>query len=65
MTFAPKNYGGVSPGEHEEIKFIGEGSIAILAPSLHPNGTGQYRWNGKAPVELSEKQLKQLLECVL
>jgi hypothetical protein len=48
-------------GEHEEIKFLGEGSIAMLAPSLHPNGVGQYRWNGKAPVELSEKMLKQLL----
>ena len=49
-------------GEHEEIKFMGEGSIVILAPSVHPNGTGQYQWNGKAPIELTEKQLKQLLE---
>lgn len=47
--------------EHCEIKFLGEGSIAMLAPSLHPNGSGQYRWNGKAPIELSEKQLIQLL----
>lgn len=46
--------------KHEEIKFLGEGSIAMLAPSLHPNGFGRYLWNGKAPIELSEKQLKQL-----
>lgn len=46
--------------EHNEIKFLGEGSIAMLAPSLHPNGFGQYLWNGKAPVELSEKELKKL-----
>ena len=51
-----------SPGKHEEIKFLGEGSIAMLAPSLHPNGSGQYLWNGKPPMELSEKELKQLLE---
>jgi hypothetical protein len=49
-------------GDHEEIKFMGEGSIVILAPSLHPNGFGQYLWNGKAPITLSEKQLKQLLD---
>lgn len=55
-------WSGSPPGKHEEIKFLGEGSIAMLAPSLHPNGTGQYLWNGKAPVELSEEQLKQLLE---
>jgi Bifunctional DNA primase/polymerase, N-terminal len=47
--------------EHTEIKFLGEGSIVMLAPSLHPNGTGQYLWNGKAPIELSEEELKQLL----
>ena len=50
------------PGKHEEIKFLGEGSIVMLAPSLHPNGSRQYQWNGKAPIELSEIQLKQLLE---
>jgi hypothetical protein len=48
--------------EHSEIKFLGEGSIAMLAPSLHPNGSGRYLWNGKAPIELSEKQLKQLFD---
>jgi hypothetical protein len=34
----------------------------ILAPSLHPNGVARYLWNGKAPIELSEEQLKQLLD---
>src|SRR5215204_5628440 len=48
--------------EHSEIKFMGEGSIVILASSLHPNGYGQYYiWNGKAPIELSENQVKELL----
>jgi hypothetical protein len=48
---------------HEEIKFMGEGSIVILAPSLHPSGADHYyQWNGKRPIELSEIQLKQLLE---
>jgi hypothetical protein len=54
-------WSGSPSAEHEEIKFLGEGSIAMLAPSLHPNGIGQYLWNGKAPIELSETQLKQLL----
>jgi hypothetical protein len=51
------------PSEHSEIKFLGEGSIVILAPSLHPNGVGQYLWNRKAPIELTEKQLKQLFSA--
>jgi hypothetical protein len=49
--------------EHCEIKFLGEGSIVILSPSLHPNGVGRYLWNGKAPIELSEEALKQLFNA--
>jgi hypothetical protein len=48
--------------KHEEIKFLGKGSIVMLAPSLHPNGSRQYQWNERAPIELSERQLTQLLE---
>ncbi|HWS19903.1 MAG TPA: bifunctional DNA primase/polymerase [Nitrososphaera sp.] len=48
--------------KHCEIKFLGEGHIVILAPSLHPNGVGRYLWNGKAPIELSATMLRQLLE---
>jgi Bifunctional DNA primase/polymerase, N-terminal len=46
-------------GPHEEVKFLGEGSLSILAPSLHPSG-GAYVWNGRLPEVLGKRELKQL-----
>jgi Bifunctional DNA primase/polymerase, N-terminal len=48
-------------GEHEEIKLLSKGSVAILAPSIHPSGRCNfYVWNGKAPQTIQSK--KELLE---
>jgi Bifunctional DNA primase/polymerase, N-terminal len=42
-------------GKHEEIALLSTGGMAILSPSLHPDG-GWYAWNGRQPQTLSTKE---------
>jgi Bifunctional DNA primase/polymerase, N-terminal len=44
-------------GEHEAISLLSQGSVAILPPSVHPDGKcNWYVWNNKAPQTIQSRK---------